>query len=250
MAYTRYIKNVFLILLLANVFHGRDSFSDTAERQNGLKVITPSSHEEESKWATGFVNFGDEFLKYNIGFWCFKQVGAVTLQCKRDNNTITITVDGCTAGFIDKITHRHNIYKSTIIFDKDTKRLKPLCSYEKKIKGDKERVEIVHYDYTKNVCKYTIWRNGTFRREKEISFGNVSTDDGITAFYNLRSGAYGRVRDGAVFTIQNVHKGRSSESNISVRSIKDSDDLSRWRTTLSGAELMAEITLHPEAIDS
>ncbi|MDR4506095.1 MAG: DUF3108 domain-containing protein [Candidatus Scalindua sp.] len=245
-----FFKVGFIVFLSVAVFHGRYSFSDIFEKQTALKSTTSSSLTEKGKKNSTRLKFEDEFLKYTISFWFLKRIGVVTLQCKREKNVFTITIDGFTTGLIDKIVHRHNIYRTTMVFDRETKRLKPLSSYEKKIKGHEERVKVTHYDYPKNVRKFTIWRNGAFRREKEIALDEVSNDDGITAFYNLRNESYGRVSDGAHFSIQTVHKERVTETKIHVRSIEDSEDFSRWKGGILDAELMAEITLDPEMIDS
>ncbi|GJQ59963.1 MAG: DUF3108 domain-containing protein [Candidatus Scalindua sp. AMX11] len=250
MAHTYFVKVAFFLLLFVTFNQGRCLSSDPSDEQISLKSTVPSSPAGEGKVSIGIGKFEDEFLKYNIGFWFFKKMGEVTLQCKRETNTLAITIDGCTTGLVDKIVHRHNVYKTTMVFDEETKRLKPVSSYEKKIKGDEERVKITHYDYGKNIRKFTILRNGVFRREQEVNLDTASNDDGISAFYNLRNESYGRVKDGANFTIKTAHKERISESKISVRSIADSDDLSRWKDRTRDVELMAEITLDPEVIES
>ncbi len=251
MTCTNFFKVVFLIFVAVFLFIGRYSVSDASEKQIGLKSSTHSSQADLRKRTSGLVKIEEEFLKYNIGFWFLKQMGVVTLQCKRENSLFTITIDGCTTGLVDKVLHRHNIYKTIMEYDKEIGRLKPLSAYEKKIKGDEERVKITHYDYAKRVRKFTKWRNGVFRREKEINLNDdASYDDGITAFYNFRNESYGRVSDGAIFTIQTVHKESVSESRISVRSIENSDNVSRWKERILDVKLIAEITLDPDVIDS
>ena len=129
-----------------------------------LLTHTGLSHGTETE--CDITKFVGESLKYDVGFWIFNKIGTVELQTLRDGNNIVVTIDGSTTGMIDSILHRHNFYKTTLTLDKDMNRLKPLSTYEKKIKGDKERVKVTDYDYVNNMRKFTIWKNGKFRRER------------------------------------------------------------------------------------
>ena len=60
-------------------------------------------------------------------------MGTATLQCKVEEGNVTVTLDAYTTGLIDKILHRHNNYKATLVLDKSTNKLKPLVTYEEKI---------------------------------------------------------------------------------------------------------------------
>ncbi len=172
------------------------------------------------------------------------------LQTLRDGNNIVVTIDGSTTGMIDGILHRHNLYKTTLVLDKDINRLKPLSTYEKKIKGDKERVKVTDYDYVNNMRKFTIWKDGEFRREREVKLDSKVSDDGISSFYNLRCEMYGKIKDGARFNISTVYKDRSADSTIYVRTPVNSD--SKYKRQGSGftASFAAEINIDPEVFDS
>ena len=194
--------------------------------------------------------FVGESLKYNVGFWIFNKIGTVELQTLRDGNNIVVTIDGSTTGMIDSILHRHNFYKTTLTLDKEMNRLKPLSTYEKKIKGDKERVKVTDYDYVSNMRKFTIWRNGKFHREREVKFDGKVSDDGISAFYNLRSEMYGEIKDGAKFNICTAYKDRTSDSTIYVRTPVNSDSLYKRMGSNLTASFAAELNIDPEVFDS
>ena len=194
--------------------------------------------------------FVGESLKYDVGFWIFNKIGTVELQTLRDGNNIVVTIDGSTTGMIDSILHRHNFYKTTLTLDKDMSRLKPLSTYEKKIKGDKERVKVTDYDYVNNMRKFTIWKNGKFRREREVKLDSKVSDDGISAFYNLRSEMYGEIKDGARFNISTAYKDRTSDSTIYVRTPVNSDNLYKRMGSNFTASFAAEICIDPEVFDS
>ena len=213
-------------------------------------VTTHTSLFHGTETECDITKFVGESLKYNVGFWMFNKIGTVELQTLRDGNNIVVTIDSSTTGMIDSILHRHNFYKTTLILDKEMNRLKPLSTYEKKIKGDKERVKVTDYDYVSNMRKFTIWKDGKFRREREVKLDSKVSDDGISAFYNLRSGMYGKVKDGARFNICTAYKDRTSDSTIYVRTPVNSDDLHKRMASNFTASFAVEICIDPEVFDS
>jgi hypothetical protein len=219
-----------------------DVSNDIVTAHSGL------SHGTETE--CDITKFVGESLKYDVGFWIFNKIGIVELQTLRDGNNIVVTIDGSTTGMIDGILHRHNLYKTTLTLDKDMNRLKPLSTYEKKIKGDKERVKVTDYDYVNNMRKFTIWKNGKFRREREVQLDSKVSDDGISAFYNLRSEMYGEIKDGARFNISTAYKDRTSDSTIYVRTPVNSDNLYKRMGSNFTASFAAEISIDPEVFDS
>ncbi len=194
--------------------------------------------------------FDGELFKYNVGFWIFKKMGIATLQCRKEQDTVTVTVDAYTTGLLDKILHRHNTYKVTMALDNDIKRWKPLNSYEKKIKGEKERIKITDYDYVNKVRKFKILKNGIVHREKEVKLNEDVSDDAMSAFYNLQNEIYGEVKEGASFNIRTVYRDRTTDSNVFVRLPEKSDKLSRLNKADLKANLAADITMDPEIFDS
>ena len=124
-----HFTKIILCLLLTFLFHSRNVYPDTNK-------------------------FEGEVLKCNIGFWLFKKVGTATFKCEKNGDGLVVTIEACTTGYLDKIIHRHNIYRTTMMIDNITNRLKPINSYEKKIKRKKERIMITDYDYENNICNY------------------------------------------------------------------------------------------------
>ena len=98
--------------------------------------------------------------------------------------------------------------------------------------------------------KFTIWKNGKFRREREVKLDSKVSDDGISAFYNLRSEMYGEIKDGARFNISTAYKDRTSDSTIYVRTPVSSDNLYKRMGSNFTASFAAEINIDPEVFDS
>ncbi len=237
-------------LLFLSLFHIGNLYSGEYEKCENALPLSVISLKSKQESKNNITKFDGELFKFNIGFWLFKKMGTATLQCEKGLNNLTVTIDATTIGLIGKMLHRHNTYKTTMFFDNDTNRLRPLETYEKKIKGDKERIKITKYDYVNNVRKFKIWKNGIIRRENEIKIENNVSDDGISAFYNLRNGMYGEVKEGASFHICTTYRNRSTDSSVFVRRPSKSDKLSKWAQDNLNIHFAADITMDPEVFDS
>jgi hypothetical protein len=224
--------------------------SSENEKSNSLATSQFLHLGSEHASKNNITKFDGELFKYNIGFWIFKNMGIATLQCKVEGGNVTVTIDAYTTGLIDKILHRHNNYKAIMALDNDTKKLKPLVTYEKKIKGEKERIKITNYDYVNKVRKFKILKNGIVHREKEVKLNENVSDDAMSAFYNLRNEIYGEVKEGARFNIRTGYRDRTTDSNVFVRLPDKSDKLYRWNEVAPKASFAAEITMDPEIFDS
>lgn len=246
-------RNYFLIamcLLFINfLYNGSFVFSENDKENSTVtsSVLHLSSQHTNNNIIT---KFSGESFKYSIGFWIFKRMGTATLQCIKEQDNVTVTIDAYTTGMIDKILHRHNTYKTTMVVDNNTKMLKPMVSYEKKIKGEKERIKITNYDYVNDLRNFKLLKNGTIHRENEVKLDKNISDDAISAFYNLRNEIYGEVKDGADFNIRTMYRDRTTDSNVSVRLPEKSDKLSRWNDVAMKASFAVDITMDPEIFDS
>jgi hypothetical protein len=220
-----YFAKITLCLLLTFLFHTGSVYPDTDK-------------------------FEGEVLKYNIGFWLFKKVGTVIFKCEKSDDGLVVTIDASTTGFLDKIIHRHNIYKTTMVIDDITNRLKPVNSYEKKVKREKERIMITDYDYENNICNYKTWRHGVVHKEGSLKLEPEGCNDMISVTYNLRNEIYGEVKEGASFNITTVYKDKSPNFSANVLSAEDSDELSRWKDLFPDIKYVVDVALDPEALDS
>ncbi len=214
-----------LCLLLTFFFHSRNVFSDTNK-------------------------FEGEVLKYNIVFWLFKKVGTATFKCEKNGDGLVVTIDASTAGFLDKIIHRHNIYKTTMVIDNITNRLKPVNSYEKKVKREKERIMVADYDYENNIYNYKTWRHGVVHKEGSLKLEPKGCDDMMSVSYNLRNEIYGEIKEGASFNITTVYKDKSPNFNANVRSAEGSEELSKWQGIIPDIKYVVDVALDPELLDS
>ena len=221
----RFFTKIILCLLLTFLFHAGNVYPDTNK-------------------------FEGEVLKYNIGFWLFNNVGTATFKCEKKDDGLVVTIDASTAGFLDKIIHRHNLYRTTMTIDDLTNRLKPLNSYEKKVKREKERIMNTDYDYENNIRNYKTWRRGVVHKEGSLKLEHEWCDDMISVTYNFRNEIYGEVKDGASFNIATVYKDKSPNFSADVRSAEDSDELAKWKGIIPGIKYVVDVALDPEILDS
>ncbi len=244
-----HLVSAICFLFITFLFNG--SLISIENEKNNIDVtssVLSLSSEHTNK--NEITKFDGESFKYNIGFWVFKKMGTATLQCNVEHDDVTVTLDAYTTGLFDKLLHRHNNYKVTMVLDNDTKRLKPLVSHEKKIKGEKERVKITNYDYVNEICQFKTLKNGKVHREKEVKLDKNVSDDAISAFYNLRNEIYGEVKEGSNFNIRTAYRDRTTESSIFVRLPEKSDKISRWNDVALKASFAADITMDPEIFNS
>ncbi len=232
-----YFRKIILGLLLSFFFHNTVS-----------TPAFPSSNERGKK--NDVRKFEGEVLKYNIGFWLFKKVGTATFKCERNSNDLVVTIDACTVGFLDKIIHRHNIYRTVMKIEDGTSRLMPVSSYEKKIKRGKERVMITNYDYENNICNFETWKNGVIYKKGSVKLEPDKCDDMMSVSYNFRNEIYGGVKEGASFNITTVYKDKFPSFSANVRSAGNSDELSKWKDIIPNVKYVADVALDPEVLDS
>lgn len=238
---------ILCLCLTITTFHIGYVYSGT----NNEEEIESSAHipfQNGDRKNKAFISEG-EFLKYKVGYWIFENVGVATFKCERNNDNLVVTIDAFTTGLLDKIIHRHNIYKTTMKIEEETGRLIPISSYEKKIRGDNERVTITNYDYVNNIREYKIWKNGEIRKENSVKIDPNILDDSISVAYNFRNEIYGKVVDSASLKLSAVRKDKTSVFKFDVHSADNSVEYSRWNE-IANIKYVVEIAINPEVIDS
>ena len=242
-----YIKIVVLCLLFTIPLHNRNLYSSASKEGESATPSLTLSYKggREDK----LFKYEGESLKYKVSFWLFKNAGLAAFKCEREGDSIVVTIDVTTTGFLDKIVHRHNIYKTTMKIEGETNRLIPIISYKKKIKGEKEKVMITSYDYVNNVREYKVLRNGIIHKKETLELEPAVRDDPISAAYNFRNEIYGRVADGASFEIPAAYKDKTSNYKFDVYSADNSVEYSGW-DKIDGVKFAVEIDVNPDVIDS
>lgn len=242
------LKVVVLCLFLTIVpLHIRCLYSDINKVEDS--GVSPHALFRDGGQEDNVYKFEGEFLRYKVGIWIFENAGIASFKCERIGDNIVVTIEAGTAGFLDKLIHRHNTYKTTMKIEGTTNRLIPISSYIRKIKGVKERVMITNYDYVNNVREYKIWKNGEIYKENTAKIDPSVIDDPISVAYNFRNEVYGDIVDGAKFSLSSVYKNATNVLKFNVHDADDSDEYSRWNN-IERIKYRVEILLNPDVVDS
>jgi hypothetical protein len=198
-------------------------------------------------------HFQGEVLRYDIGFWIFRQVGEGMATFRSlGNGMYEAFHEGRTLGFVGWITrHRRDIYRSTMGTTEDGRRLIPYRFEEDVVIGEKVRKRITVYDYAARKVSIETQEEGRINREEAEIPSGILYDDPMTAFYNFRFGVYGKVEPGKEFFI---HTGPQDGSSKLIRlSVAPKEEEERRRaaeTEKEGKDLFIKVHLDKELVGS
>ncbi len=193
--------------------------------------------------------FTGEVLRYEVGFWLIDPVGGGVADFRKlgDDRYVVYHV-GKAEGFVAWLTsYRREIYRSTMRSINDGKRLIPLRFEEYSVIGKWFRKKTTTYDYSAHRVFTELEKVGEpkSREEIEIPLGAVY-DDPVTAFYNLRSGVYGKVEPGMEFILQMLPGKQPEIIRIKVASQEETERKRAEERTKTGKDLMIQILIDRE----
>jgi hypothetical protein len=151
-----------------------------------------------------------ERLTFNISFWLFSQAGSAVMSLKPMSGHPGIyeaTLCGQTSGAIGFFTrHRLDTYRSAMQYD--GRRFRPLEFEEEVIiGGEVKKRRTTVFNYASGVIERRSALKGGGQEKYELPMRpGVVYDDYLSGIYNLRSGAYGAMREGRVYILNVPHK--------------------------------------------
>ncbi|MFH0810351.1 MAG: DUF3108 domain-containing protein [Pseudomonadota bacterium] len=143
-----------------------------------------------------------ERLRFNIAFWVFPKAGIAEMTLRplqgRPGFHEAMLV-GQTLGVIGFFTrYRKDTYRS--VMELVGGRLRPLEFHEEVIIGrDVRRKRTTSFDYAARLAVRRTFRGTGEERENYPMASGVVYDDYLSGLYNLRSGAYGPLREGRAY---------------------------------------------------
>jgi len=147
--------------------------------------------------------FTGEDLSYDISFWLFKKAANARMTFLKTAQGYEATVEAQTSGFVGFVTrHMHETMKSVMRFDQSSGRFQPLLFQEVLLQGEQERKKTVEFNYEKKVL--IVSYEGTGRKKTVINkrLPKDAVDDLLSAFYNLRLGYFGEIKQGKKFSMK------------------------------------------------
>lgn len=197
--------------------------------------------------------FGGEVLKYDIGFWVFRRLGAgETVFQDLGNGRYLASHDAKTIGVAAWLSrYRRDIYRSTMETTPDGRRLIPLRFEEDVIIGRNTRKRITVYDYSSRKVFIETRKNREFTKEEVDIPQGIIYDDPMTGFYNFRAGVYGKVEPGKEFVIRTVPR---KESRLPIRLVlasrQEADRRRSEEKDKKGKDLYPKVRVDKELVGS
>ncbi|MBU1627426.1 DUF3108 domain-containing protein [bacterium] len=132
--------------------------------------------------------------------------------------------------------HRRNVYESVMRYSPEEKKFRPISFSECKYKREKSYMKKFYYDKNKGVLVEELWKDGVLEKSKEKPLAEKDFhEDIVSAFYNVRLQAYGKVEEGKKFVVQSMHRDGKFYFTISVlegkakEKIASKDEDSRYK---------------------
>jgi hypothetical protein len=193
--------------------------------------------------------FTGEVLKYEVGFWLIDPVGGGAADFRNlGGGRYMVYHVGKAEGVVAWLTsYRREIYRSTMGTINNGKRLIPLRFEEYSVIGEWYRKKTTVYDYQVHKVRIELEKVGEpkSREEIEIPLGALY-DDPVTAFYNLRFGAYGKVEPGMDFILRTLPSKRPEVIRIRVASKDETERRRAEEKIKTGKDLLIQILIDRE----
>ncbi len=238
------------IVLSAVLIISPASQSTTAGAQKAASEASPQASSSEFNIGESFV--GEEFT-YSIGFWILSNVAKGTIRLTRNEEGQYVAVlSAQTTGAIGRLFRpRKDTYTTHLkIIDNGDRFI--TGSLEKNVRiGDKVRKSVQRLDYDEGVLRWTTYKKGKVRRVGEMPIPPGEKYDGpLTAFYNLRHGAYGPIEEGREYFIKTIPKKDKPMDDIELR-IATREEFKKYVGTRdTGAKYFARAIIDKDFFDS
>jgi hypothetical protein len=199
-------------------------------------------------------DFTGEELSYRMSIVWIKQapIGRISFEEVQRGQLWRTTLEGKATGIIGWLTrNRKETYTSYMEAIDGGKRLRPLRFEEDIVVGGKIRSKITHFDYRRGkLIKRRMNRDGIFiQTEEEIPAG-VLYDDLLTAFYNFRSGVYGKIRRGERYRVRTMPKAGISTIDVEIATEEEEIRMRRGQRDGGDREYYVTVFLDKEITKS
>lgn len=196
--------------------------------------------------------FAGEMLRYEVGLWIFESIGGGEAVFNRlENGEYLFYHEGKAQGIVGLFTlYRREIYRGTMATINDGRRLIPLRFEEDSVMGMWYRRKTTIYDWAARKVIVEIRKKGESTREEIDIPSGILYDNSVTAFYNFRSGVYGKVEPGKNFAIRTVPRKGQYTLQFSVLSREETEKRRAAELNKDRKELLVNITLDKEMLSS
>ena len=196
--------------------------------------------------------FSGEQVQYEVGFWIFPAVGAGQAHFSDlGQGRFLIAHEGQAQGLAGWLSrHRREVHRAWMGTVDQGNRLIPLRLEEESIIGDWVRKKTTLYDYSGGKIFMETRKEGEISSEVVEIPPGVFYDNPITAYYNFRYGAYGKVEPGRQYTIRTVPRKGKETFRIAVATEKEAALRRESDPEKKGKDLLVRIHLDQEFLGS
>lgn len=194
-----------------------------------------------------------ERLTFDIGFWVFSRAGQVVVELAPfpgRPNLYEARMFGQTSGVIGFFTrYRKDVYRS--IMELAGGRLRPLEFQEEVIIGSelrRRRTTVFNYAAGK-VTRRKLAKGGAVETDELPMAAGLLYDDYLSGIYNLRSGAYGPLREGRAYTL-NLPKPKGGTVRLEVASRQEAVRLLSREGCREGKAFHCRVFMDKDLLDS
>lgn len=157
-----------------------------------------------------------EKLSYDISFLWFRQLAEGTIRLERGERpgTYLAIMEARTRGFAAFVTSNRIEKYQTLMEIGPSGRLRPIehssHTFKGKGKEQKEKKTSYRFDYQAGQVNYTKVKHQRVDTEEQFPLDSTPVYDILSAFYNLRLGAFGALENGAIH-IPSLHRQEVEE---------------------------------------
>ena len=241
-------RRLFLKLLM-----GLSLLSSSRLQVPATWAYSPIGPEKEKKTSIGEFFKGEE-LQYEIGLWLFKKVavGKISFEEMGEKGRYLATLQGETLGVLGFVArYRVDTYRSIMEEIDGGRRLRSISFEEDVTIGNKLRKRTHFLDYQKRKWTRIRQRNdgSKTREETEIPPGMVY-DDFVTATYNFRYGAYGKIERGKTYKVATFPKKGATSYEVRVASKEEEEKKRKSEKSKEDKEFFLKLFLDAELTHS
>lgn len=193
-----------------------------------------------------------ETLSYDISFLWFDKAATATVSFYKRGNYYEALLIAETKGVVGWFTsYRKHIYRSTFDVLENGKRLRSNKFEREVIIGTAKDKTIHQINYTTRTHRWTNQKSdsGAITSEEKGSEDipeGITYDDILTAFYNFRNSAYGKLVKGATFKINTIPEKGVKDISVIIKSEKEEEEIRSQLGREKGDELLLDVIVPKE----
>lgn len=211
--------------------------------------IDPAKGEYEAFSAEGDIRrFDGENLYYDISFLWFEKAATAQVHFYKKNGEYQALLIAETKGFVGWFTsYRRHIYKADFEIIDNGSKVRARRFEREVIIGDYVEQTVNTMDYATHKNHWYDYKGGALVEQNVRDIpADVQFDDILSAFYNFRNSAYGKVHKDANFTINTIPEKGVDKITVQVKGNDEQEVVRVQQTRAKNEELLLKVIVPKE----